>query len=388
MPIEIADRLKKLPPYVFVEVDRLKKEAIKKGADIVNFGVGDPDLPTPPAVVEALAKTAHDAPNHRYPDGEGMLAVREAIANYYQRRFGVKLDPNTEVTSLIGSKEGIGHIALALVNPGETVAYPDPGYPVYHAGTLFAGGKSLPFFLNEKNNYMPDLEKLGTSVLSRIKILWVNYPHSPTGAVASMSYLKKLVALGKKHGFYICSDAAYVDIYYDGIKPPSMLEIPGAKKVCVEFYSCSKPFNMTGWRMGFALGNPEMVQALRKIKNNLDSGQFNAVQYAGIAALNGAEKLIAANNVIYQRRRDLLINGLNKLGWGVPLPPATFYVWVKTRGGLDSMSMTKKLIQDYAIVTTPGVGLGAKSDDHVRMTLTTTEERIKAALARLEKKPF
>lgn len=383
MPIEVANRLKQLPPYIFVEVDRLKQAAIAKGADVINFGIGDPDLPTPKPIIDALAKAAKDPANHQYPSGTGLLKLRESVAGYYERRFGVKLNPKTEVTTLIGSKEGVAGAAGAFVNPGETVAFPDPGYPVYHTGTLYAGGKSYRLIVDETNDFMPDLEKLPASVLSRWKLLWVNYPHSPSATVAPKSYLKKLIWLAKKHGFYICSDNAYVDIFFDGEQPPSILEIPGARQVAVEFYSCSKSFNMTGWRLAFAVGNKDMVSAIRTYKSNLDSGQFQAVQYAGIEAFNNAEKYIRANNRIYQRRRDLLVNGLNELGWNVPMPKATFYLWPKTRKGLDSMSMTKKLIKQCAIVTTPGVGLGSKSDDRIRFTLTTTEERIKQALERL-----
>ncbi len=385
MPIEFADRLKQLPPYIFIALDQLKKKAIADGADIISFGIGDPDLPTPKPIIEALARAAKNPANHQYPDGEGLMGTRKALADYYGRRFGVALDPADEVTTLIGSKEGIGHVALALINPGDTVAFPDPGYPVYHTGTLFAGGKSYRIPLNEENGFMPDLEKLPASVLSRIKLLWVNYPQSPSAAVASKNYLGKIVRLAKKHGFYICSDAAYVDIFYDGVAPPSMLEVPGAKSVCLEFYSCSKSFNMTGWRLAFAAGNKEMVAALRKFKNNIDSGAFNAVQYAGIAAFENAEKYIAANNKIYQRRRDLLVAGLNRLGWNVALPKATFYLWIRTRRGMDSMTMTKTLLNECAIVTTPGIGLGEHSDDHIRLTLTTTEDRIREALGRLQK---
>lgn len=385
MPIEIAERLKQLPPYIFVHLDQLKKEAIKKGADIISFGIGDPDLPTPKPIIDALCKAARVPQNHQYPDGEGLPESRMAICDYYESRFGVKLDWATEATTLIGSKEGVGHAPLALINPGETVAFPDPGYPVYHTGTLFAGGVSYRYPLNEENNFMFDFEKLPLDVLSRIKALWICYPHSPSGAVATRGYLKKLVALAKKHGFYILSDAAYADIYYDGIKPPSLLEIPGAKNVAMEFYSCSKTFNMTGWRLAYAVGNKDMVQALRKLKNNLDSGQFNAVQYAGIAGFKDAEKFIASNNKIYQKRRDILVNGLRDLGWEVNPPPATFYVWIKTRGGMDSMSMTTRLIKDCAIVTTPGIGLGQAADDHIRITLTVTEPRIREALERIRK---
>lgn len=385
MPIDVANRLKQLPPYIFVEVDRLKQAAIAKGADVINFGIGDPDLPTPKPIVAALAKSAKDSANHQYPSGAGLLALRQAVADYYKRRFNVKLDPQNEVTTLIGSKEGVAAVAGAFINPGETVAFPDPGYPVYHTGTLYAGGKSYRILVDETNDFLPDLEKLPASVLSRWKILWINYPHSPSATVAPRSYLQKVVWLAKKHGFYICSDNAYVDIFFDGKRPPSILEIPGASKLAMEFYSCSKSFNMTGWRLAFAVGNKDMVGAVRTYKSNLDSGQFQAVQYAGIAAFQNAEKYIDANNRIYQRRRDLLVNGLNELGWNLPMPKATFYLWAKTRGGLDSMSMTKKLINDCAIVTTPGVGLGSKSDDRIRFTLTTTEDRIKLALQRLAK---
>lgn len=385
MPIEVANRLKQLPPYIFVEVDRLKQAAIAQGADVINFGVGDPDLPTPAPIVAALARAAKDPSTHQYPSGAGMLKLRQAVADYYGRRFGVKLDAQNEVTTLIGSKEGVAGVAGAFINPGETVAFPDPGYPVYHTGTLYAGGKSYRIHLDETNDFLPDLEKLPASVLSRWKILWVNYPHSPSATVAPKSYLKKIVWLAKKHGFYICSDNAYVDIYYDADKTPSILEIPGARQVAMEFYSCSKSFNMTGWRLAFAVGNKDMVGALRTYKSNLDSGQFSAVQEAGVVAFQNAEKFIDANNKIYQRRRDLLVGGLNRLGWNLPMPKATFYLWAKTRGGLDSMAMTKKLIKECAIVTTPGVGLGSKSDDRIRFTLTTTEERIKLALERLAK---
>lgn len=385
MPIEFAERLKALPPYIFLAVDQMKRKKIAEGADIINFGVGDPDLPTPKPIVDALAKAARDPMTHQYPNGEGELSMRGAVADYYARRFDVKLDPASEVTTLIGSKEGIGHVAGAFVNPGDTVAFPDPGYPVYHAGTLFSGGKFYRIFLNEENAFLPDLEKLPLSVLSRIKLLWICSPHSPSAVVAPKSYLAKAVRLAKKHDFYICSDAAYTDIYYDNEKPPSILEAPGAKQRCLEFYSCSKSFNMTGWRLAFAVGNKDMVAGLRKYKSNIDSGQFTAVQFAGIEAFRNAEKFIAANNKIYQRRRDLLVNGLRNLEWDVPLPKASFYLWIKTRHGLKSMDMFKLLLDKCAIVSTPGFGLGERSDDHIRLTLTTGEERINEALRRIEK---
>ncbi len=378
-----ARRLQQLPPYVFVAVDKLKREAIARGADIIDFGVGDPDLGTPRLITQALARAARDPATHRYPDGEGSLALREAVAAYYGRRFGVRLDPRTEVTTLIGSKEGIAHVAGAVVNPGETVAFPDPGYPVYHAGTLFAGGRSRRLYLTEANRGLPDLEAWPTSALSRLRLLWVNYPHSPTGTVAPLDYLEKLVWLARKHDFYICSDAAYVDVYFDGVKPPSVLQVRGARGRVLEFYSCSKSFNMTGWRLGFAVGHAGMVAALRAFKNNVDSGQFAAIQRAAVVGFENAEKIVAANNRLYQRRRDTLIRGLRRLDWEAEPPPATFYVWLKTRHGLRSMAMVKALLERCAIVATPGFGLGRRSDDHVRLALTTGEDRIRAALGRL-----
>lgn len=385
MPYEASRRLTQLPPYVFVEIDNLKRKAAARGADIISFGIGDPDLPTPKPIITAMTRAARDPVNHQYPSGEGMAATRQSVADYYERRFGVKLDPEKEITTLLGSKEGVGNVAGALINPGETVAFPDPGYPVYNTGTLFAGGKPYRIYLNEENGFLPDLESLPSSVLSRIKLLWISYPHSPSAAVAPKSYLKKAIRLAKKHGFILCSDLAYADVYFDGRKPPSLLELPGAKSVCLEFYSCSKSFNMTGWRLAFALGNKDLVRALRAYKNNIDSGAPNAIQYGGIAAFENAERYIAANNRIYQRRRDLLVGGLRALGWEVPMPEATFYLWIRTRHGWDSMTMFKKLLGECGIVTTPGFGLGARSDDHIRLTLTMTEERIREALRRIEK---
>lgn len=388
MTVRVAKRLKNLPPYIFAEVDRLKNDAIAEGKDVVDFGIGDPDMPTAKPIVAELIRAVKDPATHQYPSGAGILELRESVSNYYRRRFGVKLNPETEVTMLIGAKEGIAALAGALIDPRQTVVFPDPGYPVYYTGTLYAGGKSHRIYLNEENKFLPDLEQLPSSVLERMKILWVNYPHSPTAAVAPKSYLKKLIWLAKRHDFVICSDAAYVDIYFDGVKPPSILELSGAKKVCVEFYSCSKPFNMTGWRLAFAVGNADLVSAVRTYKSNLDSGQFTAIQRAGVVAFDRAEGFINANLKVYQRRRDLLVDGLNRLGWNVSKPPATFYMWVKTPKGVGSMSFTKRLIDECAIVTTPGVGLGHRSDDHIRFTLTTGEARIKEALKRLESAGF
>jgi LL-diaminopimelate aminotransferase len=356
--------------------------------DLIALGIGDPDLPTPVPIVETLAEAARDPATHQYPLGAGLPQLRRAVADYYVRRFGVKLDPDTEVTTLIGSKEGVAHVAGALVDPGQVVAFPDPGYPVYEGGTIFAGGRPHRYEVNEDNEFLPDFSKLPASVLSRFKLLWINYPNAPTGAVAPKSYFKKIAALAKRHGFLVCSDAAYADIYYDGKRPESFLSAPGAKSVGIEFYSCSKSFNMTGWRLAFAVGNRQMIAALRAYKNNCDSGVFSAVQRAGVVAFDNAEAFTAANNRLYQGRRDRLVEGLRSLGWRPIEPAATFFVWVPTPGGADSMELFRRLLDRCGVVTTPGFGLGRKSGKYLRFALTTSEARIGEAVERMRAAGF
>ncbi|RMF91918.1 MAG: LL-diaminopimelate aminotransferase [Nitrospinota bacterium] len=380
-----AERLRKLPPYLFAEIDKMKAEARKRGVELISFGIGDPDLPTPGHIIRALQKAAENPQNHQYPDYEGTPAFREAVATWYRQRFGVALDPETEVLSLIGSKEGIGHIPLAFIDPGDVVLVPDPGYPVYHAGTLFAGGESYPMPLLRSNHFLPDLSAIPSEIVRRAKMMFLNYPNNPTAAVATQEFLQEVFAFARQHGIILCHDAAYSEIAFDGYRPPSLLSVEGAKEVGIEFHSLSKTYNMTGWRIGFAVGNAEIIAGLGAIKTNLDSGIFKAVQEAGVAALTGDQTLIHETCQIYQRRRDLLVDGLKRLGWEVEKPKATFYLWVPVPPGYTSKELTVYLIKEAGIVTTPGVGFGPHGEGFLRLALTVSEPLIREALQRMER---
>jgi LL-diaminopimelate aminotransferase len=365
-----SERLRALPPYLFAELDRMKQEQVKKGVDIISLGIGDPDLPTPPHIIEALAKAAADPANHQYPSYEGMLAFRRAAADWYQARFGVALDSAKEVLTLIGSKEGIGHLPLAFVNPGDVVLIPDPGYPVYAAGTLFAGGESYALPLTPARNFLPDLDAIPAAVVKRAKILWLNYPNNPTGAVAPREFLAQAVEFARRHRLILAHDAPYSEIAYDGYRPESILAVQGARDVAVEFHSVSKTYNMTGWRIGFAVGNGEILAGLGRVKQNVDSGVFQAVQYAGIAALTGSQACVADNCRIWQERRDVLIGGLRELGFAVAAPKATFYAWVPVPRGFTSSSFTAEILLKTGVVVTPGNGFGAAGEGFVRAAFT------------------
>ncbi|HTX53682.1 MAG TPA: LL-diaminopimelate aminotransferase [Candidatus Baltobacteraceae bacterium] len=378
-----SERLRALPPYLFAELDRMKQEQVKKGVDIISLGIGDPDLPTPPHIIEALAKAAVDPANHQYPSYEGMLAFRRAAADWYQARFGVALDPAKEVLTLIGSKEGIGHLPLAFVSPGDVVLVPDPGYPVYAAGTLFAGGESYALPLTPARNFLPDLDAIPAAVVKRAKILWLNYPNNPTGAVAPREFLAQAVDFARRHRLILAHDAPYSEIAYDGYRPESILAVPGARDVAVEFHSVSKTYNMTGWRIGFAVGNAEILAGLGRVKQNVDSGVFQAVQYAGIAALTGSQACVADNCRIWQERRDVLIGGLRELGFAVAAPKATFYAWVPVPRGFTSSSFTAEILLKTGVVVTPGNGFGAAGEGFVRAAFTVKVERIREALDRI-----
>lgn len=385
MAFEFAQRVKSLPPYLFAEIDRLKKETRDRGVDIIDLGVGDPDLPTFEHIRTAMKKAVDDPANHRYPSYTGMTGFLESVAKWYNKRFGVKLHPTEECLTLIGSKEGIAHIHLGLINPGDVVLYPDPGYPVYAVGTAFAGGEAVPMPILEKNNYLPDLDAIPTDVLKRAKIMWINSPHNPTGAVAPLSFYNQVVAFAKKHNLLVCSDLAYSEIYYDGKKPASFLEAEGAKEVGVEFHSLSKTYNMTGWRIGMAVGNKQAIQALGKIKTNLDSGQFQAVQYAGIAALEGAESHLDQLRGIYHERRQAFLKGLDAAGLKYKPMEASFYIWVTVPQGFTSAEFTKKILSEAGIVGTPGNGFGRSGEGYVRFTLCADKARLKEAGERLTK---
>jgi LL-diaminopimelate aminotransferase len=380
-----AKRLQALPPYVFAEMDRLKQEQLKKGVDIISLGIGDPDLPTPPHIIQALARAASDSANHQYPSYEGMLAFRKAVADWYRSRFGVTLDPVTEVLSLIGSKEGIGHMSLAFVDPGDVVLVPDPAYPVYQAGTIFAGGVAYSMPLTRARGFLPDLDAIPAEVLKRARILWLNYPNNPTGAVAPREFLAQAVEFAHRHRLILAHDAPYSEMAFDGFRPESVLSVSGAKNVAIEFHSLSKTYNMTGWRVGFAVGNAQILAGLGRIKTNLDSGVFQAVQYAGIAALTGPQQCVAENCRIYQERRDVLVGGLRKMGFAVEAPKATFYLWVPVPKGFTSKSFSMEVLAKAGVVLTPGSGFGAAGEGYVRATFTVGVDRLREAVERIKK---
>jgi len=382
---KLADRIRNLPPYLFAAVDQLKQKAQSKGIDLINLGIGDPDLPTPESIIRRLQRAAENPANHQYPSYDGMFAFRQAAAEWYRRRFGVPLDPSSEVLTLIGSKEGIGHAPLAFLNPGDVALIPDPGYPVYHAGTLFAGGRSHWLPLKRENHFLPDLDRVPKSILKRARLLFINYPNNPTSATAGPEFFAKVVRFARRHGLVVCHDNAYSEIYFDGARPMSFLEVDGAKEVGIEFHSLSKTFNMTGWRIGFAVGNSRILAALGKVKSNLDSGVFQAVQEAGIEALNLKDSITDEIRKVYQERRDTLISGLLGLGLKVDPPSATFYVWVGVPKRFTAMKFTMHLLDRAGIVTTPGSGFGKSGQGYIRMALTVPNDRLMEAVSRMER---
>jgi LL-diaminopimelate aminotransferase len=379
----LADRLSRLPPYLFAEIDRMKREARARGVDIIDLGVGDPDQPTPAHIVEKLREAAADPANHRYPSYEGLPRFREAVAGWYRRRFGVTLDPATEIVSLIGSKEGIAHLPLAFVNPGDATLVPDPAYPVYAIGTLFAGGEPIPMPLRAENGFLPDLDAIPGAALARAKILYVNYPNNPTAATADLDFYTRLAALASKHGLLVAADTPYSELSYDGYRAPSFLQAPGAKEVGVEFHSLSKTYNMTGWRCGFAVGHPKVIAGLGRIKTNVDSGLFQAIQVAGIEALEGDQSCVEAMRKMYAERRDVFVPGLRAAGMEVETPKATFYVWARVPAGGTSAAFTAHLLSKTGIVATPGNGFGPAGEGYVRFSLTVDKARLAEAVSRI-----
>ncbi|MFQ5842541.1 MAG: LL-diaminopimelate aminotransferase [Thermodesulfobacteriota bacterium] len=384
MKIQQAERVKQIPPYLFAEIDRKKTELREKGMDLIDLGIGDPDIPTPRRIIARLIETAQDPANHRYPSYGGMLDFRQAVADWYERRFHVSLDPHTEVLTLIGSKEGIAHIPLAFVDPGDYVLVPSPGYPVYRVATLFAGGTPHFMPLSGENGFLPDLSAIPAKVAKKAKLLFINYPNNPTAAVAERPFFEDVVEFAAKYGIIVCHDAAYSEIAFNGYRPTSLMEVEGARDVGIEFHSLSKTFNMTGWRIGFAVGNGEIVGALGKIKTNIDSGAFQAVQFAGIEALNGygteTEEIIG----IYTARRDLLVNGLRAAGLEAESPKATFYLWVRIPSAYTSAQFATLLMEKSGIVGTPGIGFGDAGEGYIRFALTVGEDRLREAANRLK----
>ena len=384
MKIEQAKRVKQIPPYLFAEIDRKKQELRKKGMDLIDLGIGDPDIPTPQRIIDRLMDAAQDAENHRYPSYEGMLDFRTAVAQWYERRFQVSLDPHTEVLTLIGSKEGIAHIPLAFVDPGDYVLVSDPGYPVYRVSTIFAGGTPHSMPLLRENQFLPDLSTIPPQVVEKAKLMFINYPNNPTAAVAERPFFEEVVEFATKYEIIICHDAAYSEIAFDGYRPMSLMEVDDARDVAIEFHSLSKTFNMTGWRIAFAVGNREVVGGLGRIKTNIDSGAFQAVQIAGIEALNGYGTEMEEIMGIYTARRNLLVKALRSAGLEVESPKATFYLWVKIPNGYSSAQFATLLMEKSGIVGTPGNGFGDAGEGYIRFALTVGEDRIREAEDRLK----
>ncbi|MFH1281787.1 MAG: LL-diaminopimelate aminotransferase [Candidatus Omnitrophota bacterium] len=382
---KFSKKLNSLPPYLFLEIDKAKRQARAEGRDIIDLGIGDPDQPTPKFIIDALSQAALDPANHRYALDQGMPVLRTAIGDWYKRRFNVNLNSETEVLPLIGSKEGIAHFPLAFLNPGDLSLVPDPCYPPYKGGTILAGGKPYLMPLLASNSFLPDFKKIPLSARKKAKIIFINYPNNPTAACASDDFYTELIEFAAKNKIIIVSDLAYSEIAYDGYKPRSLLEFDGAREVVIEFHSLSKTYNMTGWRIGWACGKARLVAALAKVKSNIDSGIFSAIQLAGVAALRGEQDYLKNMCALYQQRRDMLVDGLNGLGWKAIKPKATFYVWIKIPPKAGAISFAARLLKKADIVATPGVGFGEHGQGYIRMALTVSGSRIKEALERIKK---
>jgi LL-diaminopimelate aminotransferase len=381
--MKMSRRIENLPPYLFVEISKKIAEKKAKGEDVVSFAMGDPDIPTPPHIIERLCQAAQDPANHRYPETEGLPELRQAIAGWYQRRFGVSLDADKEVLPLIGSKEGIAHIALCFIDYRDTALVPDPAYPVYSVSTMLAGGNPYYLPLTEENDFLPNLDAIPDYVLNRTKLLWINYPNNPTGAVADLDFFNKVVEFAQKHNLAVCHDGPYSEVAFDGYQPVSFMQADGAKEVGVEFHSLSKTYNMTGWRIGMVVGNADMVDALMRVKSNLDSGIPQAIQYAAIEALTASQDCITEHNAIYQRRRDLIIDVLNNIGLKARPPKASLYIWARIPEGYTSTELATDLLEKVGVVVTPGVGYGKHGEGYIRLSLTVPDAGVVKGLSRL-----
>jgi len=381
--MRMAKRVEELPPYLFVEISRKIAEKRAKGDDVISLAIGDPDIPTPQHVIERLCQAAQDPANHRYPESEGLPEFRSAIAEWYEKRFGVTFDPDREVLPLIGAKEGIGHIALCFIDPGDVALVPDPAYPVFSIGTMFAGGFSYYLPLTEENDFLPDLEHIPQDIARKAKVIWINYPNNPTAAVAELDFFERVVAFAKRYDLAVCHDGPYTEVSFDGYRPTSFMQAPGAKEVGVEFHSLSKSYNMTGWRVGMVVGNARIIDALTRVKSNLDSGIPQAIQHAAIEALTGPQDCIEEHNAIYQRRRDLLLQTLSEIGLKARPPRASLYIWARIPDGYTSLDFATKLLEEAGVVVTPGTGYGKYGEGYIRISLTIPDERLEEAVRRL-----
>lgn len=375
--------LDQMAPYLFAQIDA-KRDALRaQGADVISLGIGDPDLPTPDHIVDAMAEAIRKPANHQYPDYAGSPAFRRACAQYMEERFGVEVDPDIEVLALIGSKEGIAHLHTAFVDPGDYVLAPSIGYPVYSGGATLQSARTWFMPMDAAGGFLADFESTPPEVLEHAKIMFLGYPNNPTGACAPNEYLDRAIAFCLEHDLLLAYDNAYVDICFDGYRAPSILERPRAKECCIEFFSLSKSYNMTGWRIAFACGNPQAVAALGTVKNNLDSGQFTAVQDAAIAALTGPQDCVAEMCALYQRRRDLVVDALRAIGLDCEAPKATIYVWARVPEGETSESFATRLLEQAHVIVTPGSGYGPDGEGYVRISLTTPDERLLEAVRRI-----
>jgi LL-diaminopimelate aminotransferase len=382
--MKIARRIAELKPYLFVEINKKIAEKKAKGEEVISFAIGDPDIPTPEHIVDKLCEQAREPANHRYPESEGLPELRQAIAGWYERRFGVSLDPASEVLPLIGSKEGIGHMAFCYIDPGDTALVPDPAYPVYAIGTQLAGGRPYYLSLRAENGFLPDFTKVRDDVLKKTKLLWLNYPNNPTGAVAELDFFERAVEFARAHDILVCHDGPYSEVAYDGYQPVSLMQAEGAKEVGVEFHSLSKSYNMTGWRIGMVVGNARAVGALRTLKSNLDSGIPQAIQYMAIEALSSpTQDCIPEHNNTYQRRRDLICEVLSNIGLKVTVPKASLYVWAAVPEGYNSVDFTTDLLDQVGVAVTPGVGYGRSGEGYVRLSLTIPDAALVKGLSRL-----
>ena len=381
--MRFSERMDRVPPYLFVQISRKIAEKKAQGIEVISFGIGDPDIPTPDYVIDALGEASHDAPNHRYPESEGLPEFREGVAEWYHRRFGVKLDSEKEVISLVGAKEGIGHVAFCFLDAGDVALVPDPGYPVYAMGTLFAGGESHMLPLTDENDWLPDLDSIPDDVAGRAKLLWLNYPNNPTGAVADLDYFRKAIQFAENHDIAVMHDACYTEVAYDGYRPPSFLQAEGAMDVGIEFHSLSKSYNMTGWRIGMAVGNADMIDALLTIKSNLDSGVPQAVQHMAIEAMKRPLESVDERNAVYQARRDRIVPVLKDMGMKVESPRAGLYIWAGVPEGYTSAELAEKLLEDTDVLMIPGGNYGAAGEGYVRLSITLQDDLIDKALDRV-----
>jgi LL-diaminopimelate aminotransferase len=381
--MRFARRLDQVPPYLFAEIERRIDAMRAEGVDVISLGIGDPDLPTPAPVIEALRDAVGRPETHRYPSNRGLAAFRDAVAGFYRDRFGVTIDPATEVIPVLGGKEGVAHIALACLDPGDVCLSPDPGYPPYTSGPVFAGADVHYLPLEERNAFMPDLAGIAPDVAARANLLFFNYPNNPTGAVVASGFFERAVAFAAEHELVALHDASYTEIAFDGYRPPSFLATPGAKDVGAEIFSLSKGWNMTGWRIGWIAGNAEVVEGYRRLKTNLDSGMFDALQHAAVAALTDARDFPAEMSEVYRRRRDLMVEALARIGISAEPPRATPYVWLRVPDGHDSASFTGLVLEQAAVIVSPGPSFGPSGEGYVRISLTVPDARLEEAAGRI-----